>query len=294
MTVAYRNLDAVVDERFDRFRARRAEECDADRAMKRVFAARAARMAAGGVGTAAGLVLFVVALGSFGFLDSERETTTINTYVLVGAWAALGIAGAVAWPVARRRARLALQREPAVSGDTHADVTRIDATDPLGDLRATVSKWEVRSIALPLVAAAQLVPLTLHGIVALAASGSQGSLIKASDFGLWISASAALVGLAHYALVVQLVLWARSLRNRPTSLLRERINATWARTVAVTTGVGLVPGIFFAPSGEAIVLLPAALVAVTGIAFIPFLFLGTARCLERERAALELAGHPAA
>ena len=117
MTVAYRNLDAVVDERFDRFRARRAEERDADRAMKRDVRARRV-MAAGGVGTAAGLVLFVNALSSFGFLDSERETTTINTYVLVCAWAALGIAGAVAWPVARYRARRALQREPTVSGDT--------------------------------------------------------------------------------------------------------------------------------------------------------------------------------
>jgi hypothetical protein len=286
MTVAYRNLDAVVEERIDRFRARRAEERDGDAALKRLFAARAARIAAGGAGTVAGLALFAVAAGSFSFLDNERGAN--NTYALFGSWAALGVSGLVAWPLARRHARDALRREPIVSGDTHADVMRIETADPLGELRARVTKLEFRSTALPLAAASLLVPLTLHWAVAALASWSQGSTFKASDFGVWISASAALVGLAHCALVAQLALWARSLRDRPTSRLRERIHGTWARILAVTTGVGLIPAIFFAWSGEAIVLLPAALVAVTGITFIPFLVVGTARCVERERAALEV------
>ena len=285
MTVAYRNLDAVVEERIDRFRARRAAERDGDDAVKRVFAARTARIAAGGAGTVAGLAFFAVAAGSFSFLNNEHGA--MNTHALVGAWAALGVSGLVAWPLARRHARDALRREPSVSGDTHADVIHIDVADPLGELRTRVTRFEFASTALPLAAASLLVPLTLHWVVAALASWSQGSRLDASGFGIWISASAVLVGLAHCALVAQLALWARSLRDRPTSRLQERIHGTWARILAVTAGVGLIPAIFLARSGEAIVLLPAALVAVTGITFIPFLVVGTASCVERERAALE-------
>ena len=148
----------------------------------------------------------------------------------------------------------------------------------------------MKSTAWPLAAAALLVPLTLHGIFAVLAYSTQGSSLGANDFGIWISASAALVGLAHLALLVQLVFWARSLRQRPTEQLRLGIHRAWVRTLAMTTGVGLLPALLFIFSGEAIVFLPAILVAVTGAAFIPFLFIGTARCLERERAVLEAPG----
>jgi hypothetical protein len=288
MTVAYRNLDAVVEERIERFRARRAEERTADDAVRRVFAARVARIAAGGAGVVAGLAMFAKAATSFPGLGMEGEA--FNTYLLIGAWVAAGVCGTVAWPLARRRARLALQREPLPSGDTRADLAEIDAADPLGAMRATLARWEVKSTALPLAAAALVVPLTLHGIFAVLAYSTQGSTFGAKDFGLWIAASAALVGLAHLALLVQLVFWARSLRQRPTEQLRLGIHRAWVRTLAVTTGVGLLPALVFVASGEAIVFLPAVLVAVTGAAFIPFLFIGTARCLERERAVLKVSG----
>ena len=283
MTVAYRNLDAVVEERIVRFRARRAAERPADDRVKRVFAARKARIAAGAVGLAAGLALFVGALGSLPCLGREREAT--NTYILVGAWLALGISGELARALARRRARLELRREPVASGDTHTDLARIDEADPLGELRAKGSKLEGSSTALPLAAASLLAPLTLHGLVALALCWSNGTSLKAADLGGWIAASAVLVGLAHLALLVQVVLWARSLPGRETPLLRQNIHVAWARTLAVTTGAALVPAIFFAP-GNALVMLPAVLVAATGLAFVPWLFLFTARCLEQERAVL--------
>jgi hypothetical protein len=288
MTVAYRNLDAVIEERIERFRARRAEERTADDAVRRVFAARVARIAAGGAGAAAGLAMFAKAGMPFSGLGTEGAA--LNTYFLVGAWVAAWMCGAVAWTLARRYARLELQREPLPSGDTRADLAQIDAADPLGAMRATLVRWETRSTAWPLAAAALLVPLTLHGMFAVLAYWSAGSTLRAEVFGGWISASAALVGLAHLALLVQLVFWARSLRERATEQLRQGIHRAWGRTLAVTTGVGLLPALIFVFSGEAIVFLPAILVAVTGVAFIPFLFIGTARCLERERAALALAG----
>jgi hypothetical protein len=284
MTVAYRNLDAVVEERIARFRSRRAGERPADDRVRRVFAARKARIAAGAVGTAAGLALFVGALASLPSIGGERCAT--NAYILGGAWVALGISGELARCVARRRARLELRREPVASGDTHTDLARVAAADPLRELRSTGSKLEVCSTALPLAAASLLAPLTLHGLVALAVCWSTGTSFRAADFGRWIAASAGLVGLAHLALLIQVVLWARSLQGRETSQLRQKIHATWARTLAVTTVVALVPAIGFARDGNALVLIPAMLVAATGFAFVPLLFLVTARRLEHERAVL--------
>ena len=136
MTVAYRNLDAVVEERIERFRVRRAEERTADDAVRRVFAARVARVAAGGAGVVAGLAMFAKAGTAFPGLGTVG--VGFNTYFLIGAWVAAGVCGAVAWPLARRRARLALQREPLPSGDTRADLAEIDAADPLGAMRATL------------------------------------------------------------------------------------------------------------------------------------------------------------
>jgi hypothetical protein len=287
MTVAYRNLDAVVEERIVRFRARRAAERPADDCVKRVFAARKARIAAGAVGLATGLALFVWALGSLHSLQwMGRECEATNTYILVGAWLALGISGELARGLARRRARLELGREPVASGDTHTDLARIDAEDPLRELRCKGSKLEGCSTALPLAAASLLAPLTLHGLVATALCWANRTSLTAADFGGWIAASALLVGLAHLALLVQVVLWGRSLRGRETSRLRHNIHIAWARTLAVTTGAALVPAIVFAPGGNLLVLLPAALVAATGLAFVPWLFVFTARRLEQERAAL--------
>jgi hypothetical protein len=284
MAVGYRSLDAVVDERIARFRARRAAERPSDDAVRRVFAARRARIAAGTVGTVAGLTLFVGALESSApRFVADRSAWT--TYTLIGAWAALGVAGALAWGLARRRAGLELGREPVGSGDAHADLARIEAADPLGKLRTTTSMLEVGSTALPLAAASLLMPLTLHGLFALIACAATGTSLTATDFAGWITASAVLVGLAHLALVVQVVLWARSQRCRETTQLRQGIHATWARTLAVTAAVALVPAMGFAPM-QPLALVPAVIVLATGSAFVPLLFLSTVGCLQRERAVL--------
>jgi hypothetical protein len=284
MAVGYRNLDAVVDERIARFRARRAEERPSDDAVTRVFAARKARIAAGTVGTAAGLTMFVEALASsHPSFASDRSPWT--TYTLIAAWVALSIAGALAWGLARRRAGLELGREPAASGDAHADLARIEAADPLGKLRTTTSILEVASAALPLAAASLLVPLTLHALIAVIACAATGVSLTATDFAQWIMASAVLVGLAHLALVIQVVLWARSLRCRETAQLRQGIHTAWARILAVTAAVALVPVVGFVP-WHPLALLPATIVLATGSAFMPLLFLSTVRCLRRERALL--------
>ena len=145
---------------------------------------------------------------------------------------------------------------------------------------------EARSTALPLAAASLLLPLTLHGLVAMVVGWAIGTPLTAADFGGWIAASTFLVGLAHLALLVQVVLWAHSLPQRDTSQLRQNIHATWARILGVTTAVALVPAVGFAADGNLMVLLPAALVLATGAAFVPLLFLHTAQRLEKERAVL--------
>jgi hypothetical protein len=284
MAEGYRTLDALIEERIAGFRARRLEQRMADDAVRRVFAQRKARIAAGKAGTGVALCLF---LGSLGFVGrAGRDRGAMNTYILAAAWGALAIAGLLAWGLAQRRARRHLRREPAVTGDAHADLARIEVADPLADLRLAGSMLEARSTTLPLAAASLLLPLTLHGLVATVVGWATGTRWTAADFGCWIAASTFLVGLAHLALLVQVVLWAHSLPQRDTSQLRQNIHATWARTLGVTTGVALVPAVGFAADGNLLVLLPAVLVLATGAAFVPLLFLLTARRLEKERAVL--------
>ena len=102
----------------------------------------------------------------------------------------------------------------------------------------------------------------------------------AAQFGVWIGMSAILVGLAHLALVIQVALWARSLRLRETGRLRQKVHRAWVGALLITSAVAVVPGVFI---GGFLGLIPAGFVFLTGLSFLPFMYLAAARRLERER-----------
>jgi hypothetical protein len=287
---AYRSVDAIVDDRLTRFRARRAGEQETGELVARVFAARHGRIAGGVAGAVCGSLVFlasVVAPAAPYVIDLPHEPSgAAPTYLLAGSGIAALLVAAIARRAALGRAVAALQREPALTGDGPEDLARIDRADPLGDLRACATTLETKSVALPLAALALLAPLTIHGVVAVGISVANGGCLGPGDFTTWIGMSAVFVGLAHLTLLLRVMLWARSLRRRETGSLGKGVHAQWGLTLLITTAAAFVPGAFMASEAEPFSLIPPGLVLVTGAAFLPLAYVATVRQLERERAIL--------
>jgi hypothetical protein len=288
MIGAYRSIDAILDDRLARFRARRAREQEAGDAVAGVFAARRGRVVGGVAGVVFGTLVFlsgVVASSGVEVLDLAPESCrAVPSYLLAGSGVTALTMAAMVRRAARRHARSTLRREPVLTGNGAEDIGRIERADPLGDLHVRTAALEATSIAFPLVAVALLAPLTIHGVVALGISVF--NLRDLGDFGVWIGLSAIFVGLAHLTLVVRMVQWARLLRGRQTGSVRKGLHAEWALTLLITTAAGFVPAVFFAKDAEILSLIPPGLVLVTGATFLPLAYLAAARRLERERATL--------
>ncbi len=285
MTAAYRDVSVLLEDRLARFRRRRAEEHEADEIAAKVFAAREGRIAGGAVGASLAVAMFLEAVAAR-LSDQDAEGSVL---LLPSGWIAAVVAMAVARAWALARATRALRREPVLTGDALVDLPLIGAADPLGELRARAIARETKSVAFPLAALSLLGPLTIHGAICLVIWMATGAAGEVRDFGFWIATSAVLVGLAHAALVLQVVLWARSLRRRETARLRDKLHSAWSKALLITGGVALVPAIFIAWGEELapFVVIPPILVLLTGVLFLPFAYLGAARCLEQERVALD-------
>ena len=228
MTDAYRGVDAILEDRLARFRERRALEGAAGEVAARVLAVREGRIAGGAVGAAIAVAMFLTSVVGV----THDRNAEIATFLLPAGW--MGAAGAMAVVRARALARAtrALGSEPLLTGDAPADLALIGATDPLGELRARAVARETRSVAYPLAALSLLAPLTIHGAISLVAFIATGADQWARGFGVWIASSAVLVGLAHAALALQVVLWARSLRRRDTAMLRDKLHKAWSMAPA--------------------------------------------------------------
>jgi hypothetical protein len=167
-----------------------------------------------------------------------------------------------------------------LTGDPAVDLARLEAYDPLREACELAMRCERGSAAMPLAAVSLTAPLTLHWLVWLGLSLPHIEDASAGDFGTWIAVSALLVGHAHLALLIAAVRWAFSLRARETSMLRVGVHRHWGIALLVAVGVACLPGVVLLG-------IPPILVGVTGLLFVPFMFVGTARCIERERMALE-------
>lgn len=235
------------------------------------FSARVARVLAGSVGLAGALVMVL-------FAAEKRDASA--TYALLGATVAASIAYVFA------RAGLAVRSMfwqpvkplPPLSGELTTDLARLDASNPFAAIARRLEGLEFWSAALPLTAMSLLAPLTLHWLFLQVASTE-----SASSFANWIRISLIVVGHAHLALAALSIAFARRMSKHDDDVLVAMpIHREWGKAWAITIGVAAVPGI-------ALVGIPPALVAITGIAFIPFMFMFMHRQLIRERAAIDLA-----
>ncbi len=233
--------------------------------------ARVARVLAGGVGIAGALLM--VLLACVGDVPDP-------TYALVGS----GLAAIGTYALARTllviraaHGRKTLPR-PRLTGTLEEDLSRIEASDPLRALYREVRALEVWSTALPLAALSLLMPLTLHyGFLALFGTGS------ARDFAAWIRLSMIIVGHAHLALMGMALAFARKVsRSTSEDLGAMPIHREWAKAWGLAIGASAVPGLLFFA-------IPPILTAITGLVFIPLMFVLVRRCVMNERALLERA-----
>lgn len=244
--------------------------------VRRIAGRRGARMAAGAVGILGALAMVGMAIGD----DHDGATT----YTLLGSSAALlltWICGRSILGVARR-----FEKTPAVrlalSGVLDADLARIEASDPRSELTALetrLARLEAPSIWMPAAAVALLVPLLTHFLFCTVVE----THLRPDAFDEWIRISLVIVGHAHIALVVLCVLFAKKVAKMSTDdLAQMRIHREWAKIWLTVIGISCLPGII-------LYLIPPLLVAVTGLAVIPFLITFLYKAVLKERAELAFA-----
>jgi hypothetical protein len=278
---AYRSLEPVLEQRLVELCEKRAREAFPLLVTHRVAARRVGRAFGGAVMLAFGVVALACGLASL-LADgaSQKETRILATEVLLAGWAA-GLVVALAAAYLERFVLAARSNPPLLlSGNAAVDLVGLEARDPLAVAKAHARRWERASVALPLAALSISSPLTIHWLVWTTLQLASRGTVPADDFGEWIGYSALIVGHAHIAVLVGSVLWARSLRSKPTALVRQDLCKHWGLTLLVAVGVACVPGI-------ALLGIPPILVAITGLAFIPAMYLATAYVVQQERLTLE-------
>ncbi len=280
---AYRSLEPVLQERLDALQERREQDVVFVEAVRRVARRRLGRAWGGAFALACGVLAFAVGLASLpADYRSEKELHGLATGLLFLA-PLVGLAAILGGRVfARLWLAWNLDAPTRLTGDVAADLARIEAADPLRASREVAMRWERMSVALPIAAVSILAPLTLHGVVyCMLRVPSDGMTLRAvDDFGMWIGLSALIVGHAHVAVLVGTVRWAYRLRATDTAELRKGLHKHWGTTLLVAVGVACIPGIVLLG-------IPPLLVAITGVAFLPFAYGIAARAVSNERMELE-------
>jgi hypothetical protein len=276
---AYRSLEPVLLQRVSELRRQREHDAVLSRMARRIAARRIGRSLAGFAGTMMGGVAFLVAVASFLSSPESRSDRIAATVLLLAAWPLAILVGGTSRLVAR--GLLSLGARIPLTGHPSTDLARLEARDPLREAREAAMAWERASVALPLAALSLLAPLTIHFVVYTMLKGSGGGgAATLDDFGSWVALSALLVGHAHAALLIGSVIWARRLRARPTAELGQGVNQAWGKVLLVSIGCACLPGIV-------LIGIPPVLVAVTGLLFVPVMFVVTVRILAAERWTLE-------
>ena len=236
--------------------------------LRSIRAARIARTLAGGVGIAGAIMTAICAC-----FDGGGGVT----YALLGG----GAAALATYGLARVLFAFGRAHEwmlPKLTGELDADLARIEASNPFLPIARGLQALEVWSTTLPLVAISLLMPLTLH--YAALTTVDQTS---PESFAGWIRISLVIVGHAHLALAGLAMAFGRNLAKLTGSGIQAlSIHRAWAKVWAITIAVSAVPGLL-------LLAVPPVLTAITGLAFIPFMFIFMRRRLMDERSAMELA-----
>ncbi|MSP62337.1 MAG: hypothetical protein EXR72_18795 [Myxococcales bacterium] len=247
------------------------------RTISRVYAKRVARAAAGAslILGAGALVVAAVVTASTGRYTQRGLLTAL----LAATVAVAPVAYAAASLFARFlfRGRLLAESGLLATADVYADVERLERISVAARAAELGDRMERISVALPLIGLALIVPLALHGLFWAAFMRHGSSLGEYDD---WIRISMVIVGHSHLLLAFLGWRLARRMRSTPIQRLPHAASgwAAWGLTIASSA----IPGVV-------LLFVPVALVAVTGLFFIPASFSWMKARVADERALLETA-----
>jgi hypothetical protein len=231
---------------------------------KQLLRRRIARSVAGGVGIAAGLLMFLTPLVTY-LIGLEKPGWLVVGWLFAAPPLAL-LGYQLGWVAGRGHTSTCMHEGMALSDDAVADLERLEHTPPPAELLIdAAARWERRSVGLPLAAAALLLPLALH----LTVYALFFDRFNVNDFAVWITISGVVVGHVHLTLAV--LAWryvGKASRGRAEAADLWRV--WW-----VSALISLVPGVVM-------MAIPPILVAVTGLAYLPLL-VWARRLLEAER-----------
>lgn len=270
---AYRAADAPV------LRQRRAEvEAEQELlepelpALRDVHAARIARIVSGATGFVGAFFVCIFSIGDDRILPTAA--LLLSVAAMFATWAitriALGLVPAK---------RIAPKTSPLeLTGHLATDLAAIDARAPWSEVEQKLHRLESASTALPLGALSLILPLTIHYPFAVVLFDSD-----THDYSKWIRMSLVIVGFAHLTLMGLAMRFAKKMSAMATEdIVAMPVHRQWLGTWGLTIAAGCVPGIV-------LLLVPPILVTITGLAFIPFMYMWIRRRLLDERGVIALA-----
>ncbi|MBK8253534.1 MAG: hypothetical protein IPK82_12810 [Polyangiaceae bacterium] len=216
----------------------------------------------------------------YGVLGGEFLPPTL---VLAGTLAALPLVYLAAVSSARRRFAERIAEKSARATDALSLAARLEPGGILDLAHEMAQKEERRSIALPLVGASLLGPLSMHMLVYIPILGlprvsNLGEVVKGFD--VWICLSLVLVGIAHGVLAWKSYRFADRLSQLPLVILSEKIpTSPWS-----VFGWVWLASIF---PGAIALFIPPILTAITGAVLIPLMFNWAYKRVLQERNQLE-------
>jgi hypothetical protein len=272
--------------------AREARAAELAARVRPVLRRRLARLFAGGAGLLWSIVWvgsgfsFWSQPGSYMYYEPAPEALS-SLEALELAWVIMAAAYALGWLSGGLFYRLA-REGPALTGELYQDIDALKRGVE-ERLAPRVDSWEPASVALPLMALALYMPLTLHSVVIsldylaplldgrMSAFNYPQFIEKASD---WIDVSMRIVGHAHLVLAGFCLAFAARLRTTDAAALAAgATRGAGLKAVGWTTLAAAVPGVLF-------LALPPLITGATGVVFVPAMFALARRAVLRERYAL--------
>lgn len=283
MIATYRDPRYAASIRMEQLRAQRKDlPDDVFDTLIGVYSRRVARLAAG---TTAVVGFFVMVLAAIlKAMDGNRGGSLFPgpTVVLLDSV----LLSVVVYVTTRVGAAVTFWQRVRASMGTSDDVLAQAARLEEGGVRRTAmelaSRHERWGIAAPMAGISLLAPLTMHLVLYWLPMRAPGSDRWLASFDVWIQASLILVGIAHVTLALLCVRFGRLVAEARTSVLASKIPVGAWTALGYTILASCIPGLIaFA--------LPVAITAVTGLVFIPPMFVFMYRRATRERQALEAA-----
>ena len=261
---SYRDAEAALRaRRGELILARRAEAADADPRVRRIYQHRVARIAAGMVAIvgAATLPLLAIVPGK-GMTGALLATTALAGLTWCGAFRA-----------ARARFSATVMGTIAETFDLYRDVERLERGAGGALAANVVDRLERMSVAIPMIGLALVLPLLLHFAFFVTVM-MPFRTYRLGDFDEWIKLSLFLVSQAHLLLAWLSWRFAKRLRSVETPQIPLLPSGwpAWGWTIMAAA----FPGAF-------LIGIPPAIVAATGILFVPTMFSSVRRRVAEER-----------